>query len=159
MLHGRAADTPARWSPIPTPQEPSVTGTAEWTEQRHVVAQPPPPGAPAAYAPPVAQAANGFAVTALVCGIIGAVFGLIPLTFFIAWILGIIAVVFDVLGRRQRDCKLRGGRMATAGLVLGIIALALGVVGVAIVGDAAEDVDEAFDDIERCLDDPSAEGC
>lgn len=42
-----------------------------------------------------AGAGNGFAVTSLVCGIVGTVLGVLP--FFVGWILGIIAIVATIL--------------------------------------------------------------
>ncbi|AEH09051.1 MULTISPECIES: hypothetical protein [Protofrankia] len=54
-------------------------------------------------------------IISLVCGIIG--------LFFLGIILGIAAIAFGVRGRRG------GGRLATAGLVLGVIDVALWIVG------------------------------
>ncbi len=84
-----------------------------WSEHRR----------PAQAAAAVPQAGNGFAVTALVCGIVGVVLGVLP--FFVGWILGIIAIVFGVLGRKRAVANPAIGRggMATAGIVLGIIAI------------------------------------
>jgi hypothetical protein len=90
---------------------------------------------------------NGMAVVALVLGIIGVLFGLIPLFFFIAIPCGVLALIFGFVGRRAAKRRAAGHRgMALVGLILGIVAVGLGIVGVVIVGDAVEDVDSAFDD-------------
>jgi hypothetical protein len=96
----------------------------------------PPPFAPPGYAPPTAPpgyaapypttSTNGFAVAALVLGIVGP-------TLCIAWIL---ALVFGYIGRNQ--IKSSGGRqtgrgMATAGIVLGYVWGALTIAYIVIV--------------------------
>jgi hypothetical protein len=70
---------------------------------------------------------QGFAVASLVLGIVGAVFGLVPLTALIALACGILAVVFGALGLKQR----RG--MALAGLILGVVAVALAIWGLVVI--------------------------
>ncbi|HEY5336364.1 MAG TPA: DUF4190 domain-containing protein [Mycobacteriales bacterium] len=63
---------------------------------------------------------NGFGVTALVLGIIG----LLTSWFLIGVLPGVLAVVFGALGRgraKRREATNRG--MATAGIVLGILAI------------------------------------
>jgi len=104
---------------------------------------------------------NGLAVAGMVLGIIGVLFGLIPLTFFFAWILGVLAVVFGAIGRgRAKREPMRGGKgMATSGLVLGIVALLLGVLGVVIIGKAANDISDEFDKIDARANDPAFQNC
>ncbi len=105
----------------------------------------------------VERGRNGFAVVALVCGLIGVALGLIPLFFFLAWTLGIVALVFGLLGRRRakRDPHVGRKTMATWGAVLGVAALGLGVLGVAIINDAFEDVEQAVDELESSTNDGS----
>jgi hypothetical protein len=87
--------------------------------------QPPPP------ATPQPRRGNGLAVAALVLGIVGAVFGLIPLTpFFIAGVCGVLAVVFGIVGMRKAKGAPHKG-MALAGFILGVLVIGLGVWGVA----------------------------
>ena len=78
------------------------------------------------------------AVTSLVLGIIGALFGLIPLFFFIAFPCGLLALIFGVVGRRTAMTDpLRGGKgMATAGLILGLLGFGLAIVGIVVVANA-----------------------
>jgi hypothetical protein len=113
------------------------------------------PQAPAAPPPPVPveRRGGGFAVTALVCGIVGAVFGMIPLLFFLAFPLGLLALVFGVLA--WRSARMPGGTrkgMAIAGTVLGCLALALGIAGAVIVDDAVSDLDRDLNQIQMELD-------
>ncbi|MEV0980157.1 DUF4190 domain-containing protein [Streptomyces sp. NPDC049915] len=61
---------------------------------------------------------NGLAIAGLVCGIVG--------VFFAGVILGPLAIVFGAVGLRQAPVK--GGGMAKAGVVLGIIDLIIFVV-------------------------------
>ncbi len=133
-------------------------GTA-WSEQRR-------PGQAIAVVVPAtgdAQAApgNGFAVAALVCGIVGAVFGLVPWTFWLAWILGVVAIVFGALGRRRADGEPIAGRrsMATAGLVLGIVAIALGIIGLIVLTTWISGATDAINEFQRCVWDPDAVHC
>jgi Domain of unknown function (DUF4190) len=79
---------------------------------------PPPPGAfaPVPPAGPVPQRDNGFAIAALVLGILGFVFPLVC---------GIPAIVFGVLGRARAKEGAPNGGLALAGLILGIVSTVL----------------------------------
>lgn len=94
--------------------------------------QPPPPGwtnqAPAPSAP------VGFAVTALVLGILGTLFGLIPLTAPLALGLGVIGLVFALVALLKRNRK----GLTISGLVLSIIALVLAVWGLVVMTKATD---------------------
>lgn len=96
----------------------------------------------------VSSGTNGLAVASLVTGIVGAVTGLIPLLFIVAFICGAVAVGLGIPAIRAAGVK---GRkvMAWFGTVLGVIAIVLAIVGVAVVNDAFEDVDRELDRIER----------
>ena len=75
---------------------------------------------------------HGLAIAALVVGIVGVVFGLIPLTFEIALAGGIVALVLGLFGRKHGTGK--------AGIILGIIAIALGIWGAVIVNQVSNDL-------------------
>src|SRR5687768_517063 len=96
---------------------------------------------------------NGMAVAALVLGIVGVVFGLIPLFFFVALPAGVLGLVFGWVGRKRAkaDPLVPGRRMATWGLVLGIGAIGLGIVGIAIVGNAANELDKDLEELQSDL--------
>ena len=83
---------------------------------------PPPPGAPGGYGQP--QKTSPLAIVSLVLGIIG-----VPCcTFFV---FGIGAVITGFLARKQineSQGTLKGGGMATAGLVLGALTIVLAIV-------------------------------
>jgi len=68
---------------------------------------------------------EGMAVTALVLGIIGTFLGVYPDGFFGALLLGLLAVIFGVLGYRPTKGKW--------GLALGVASVLLGVIGAVIV--------------------------
>lgn len=63
---------------------------------------------------------SGFAVTALVCGVVGLVLCWVP---GVDVILGIIAATFGALGWHQASKGRPGFGMAIAGMVLGIVTL------------------------------------
>jgi hypothetical protein len=96
---------------------------------------PPPPTY--SYPPAPVNRHEGLAVAALVLGIIGVVFGVIPLTFWIALPCGALALIFGIIGRRPTKGKW--------GVALGAAALALGVIGAAIVNSAVNDLNKALD--------------
>src|SRR5919106_5073070 len=105
---------------------------------------PPPPGFPQQqpYQYVQVRPSNGFAVAAMVLGIVGAVFGLIPLTAPVAFICGLLGVIFGFIGiRRARRVRVGMG-MAVAGLVLGIIAVMLSIIGFVIVDEAVRELEE-----------------
>jgi len=85
------------------------------------------------------------AVTALVLGIIGCVAGLIPFFFVIAFLMGALAIVFGALGRKRRAEEPRS-RMATAGLILGVVSVGLGVVGVVILTTVVHKVNDTINE-------------
>lgn len=109
----------------------------------------PPPPPPGAGGHGASRPTNGLAVASLTLGIIGAAFGLIPLTFFIAWICGVLAVVFGGVGIKRARDGATGKGMAIAGTVLGVAAVLLGVLGLAIINDAFNEVDRRFEEIQR----------
>lgn len=90
---------------------------------------PPPPGGPGGYAYP-APRTSGKAVASLVSGIVG-----LPL-FLCCTLSGVPAVVLGFMARseiRKSQGTLTGDGMATAGLILGLIAVVLGVAGIILV--------------------------
>ena len=70
------------------------------------------------------QDGKGLAIASLVCGIVG--------LFFFGIILGPLAIVFSVMARKKGFTS----GMATAGLVLGIIAVVLYVIAIVLCGSA-----------------------
>jgi hypothetical protein len=119
---------------------------------------PPPPAPQIGATPPAAQPTyvvvasppgKGFAVTALVCGIVGAVFGLVPLTFVIAFAGGIVALVFGLLGAHRNKAVGAPAGMARAGWILGVVAIALGILGASIMNQVSNDLDRIQDDLNH----------
>lgn len=76
-----------------------------------------------------------------VCGVIGAVIGLIPLLGIISIPLGIVGVVLGIMGWRPKPQR---AKLARASTVLGGIAIALGIIGFVIVNDAVNELDDIF---------------
>ena len=96
----------------PTPPQPYNQPQQNWTAQ-----QPPPPPK------------NGLGTTALVLGILGALFSLIPFVGILAWPLVILGLIFGVIGFfRSRSGKATNGGVAIAGTILSLIGLIICVI-------------------------------
>ena len=97
---------------------------------------------------PVEQQTNGLAIAALVLGIVGTVFGLVPITALIALACGFTGLALGVIAwRRWRTHGRRA--MSIIGVVLSVLAITLGIVGMVIVNDAVDDLDRDLDRIEQ----------
>lgn len=84
---------------------------------------------------------NGLGTAALVLGLIGSVSGLIPFLFWLAGILGLIALILGMSGRGRVKRGEAGNKgVATFGAVLGLVALILSVVGAVLTFKAVDDV-------------------
>lgn len=103
---------------------------------------------PAAPIPPQAPApqSKGLAITALVLGIVGVIFALIPLLNWIGIILGAVAVILGIIGAVKKQPK----GLAITGIILGALAIIIGVImlivfvaAVATLGGGALDAVEA----------------
>jgi hypothetical protein len=80
------------------------------------------------------QPPNGVAVGGMVTGIVGLVFGWVPV---VGFVLGALAVILSGVGIRNANVKNASGRgMAVAGLVCGILAVIFGFFWIAVVGAA-----------------------
>ncbi|GAA4916376.1 DUF4352 domain-containing protein [Streptomyces coeruleoprunus] len=111
-------------------------------------------GAPAPA--PVGPARNGLGIAALVLGIIGTVSGFIPLFFWLAGILGLIALILGLAGRgRAKRGEATNKGVALTGALLGLAALILSVVGAVITFKA---VDDAVTDIKKELNSTAPKG-
>ncbi|MEV4946632.1 DUF4190 domain-containing protein [Streptomyces sp. NPDC053755] len=102
-------------------------------------------------APAPAAFRNGLGTAALVLGIIGTVSGLIPFLFWLAGILGLIALVLGLVGKgRVTRGQANNKGVTVTGAVLGLAALILSVVGAVItftvVSDAVDEIDKAVKD-------------
>jgi hypothetical protein len=76
--------------------------------------------------PPAAAPKNGLGTTALVLGIIGALFSFIPFVGVIAWPLVILGLIFGIIGFfRARSGKANNRGVAIAGTVLSLIGLVI----------------------------------
>ncbi|MEU7022245.1 DUF4352 domain-containing protein [Streptomyces sp. NPDC046203] len=95
---------------------------------------------------PVAAMRNGLGTAALILGIIGAVSGLIPLFFWMAGVLGLIALILGLVGRgRAKRGEANNKGMALTGALLGLAAMILSVVGAVITFTAVNDVVNEID--------------
>jgi MFS-type transporter involved in bile tolerance (Atg22 family) len=82
----------------------------------------------------VVENRSGLSTAAMTCGIIGACLGLIPILGIVAFPLGILAVIFGIVGIRR---KARKG-FAITGLVTGLLALLFAVIGIVVVNNAVD---------------------
>ncbi|MEU1484298.1 DUF4352 domain-containing protein [Streptomyces sp. NPDC005752] len=115
--------------------------------------QPQQPYAPA-QTPGSRPARNGLGISALVLGIIGTVSGLVPFFFWLAGILGLIALILGLAGRgRAKRGEATNKGVTTFGAVLGLVALVLSVVGAVLTFKAVDDV---VTDINKAVADSSA---
>ncbi|MEU7595350.1 DUF4190 domain-containing protein [Streptomyces sp. NPDC039022] len=100
--------------------------------------------------PPQQAARNGLGIAALTFGIIGTLSGLIPLLFWLAGILGVLALIFGLvgLGRVKRRQATNKG-VALTGTIFGVLALIASVAGLVITVTA---VDQAVKEVNKALD-------
>ncbi|WP_406268913.1 DUF4352 domain-containing protein [Streptomyces sp. NBC_00191] len=118
---------------------------SHYTQQPHSGPQHP-YGGPGQYATGN-PARNGLGTAALVLGIIGTITGLIPFLFWLGCILGLLALILGLLSRgRAKRHEATNKGSATAGAVLGLVAVIVGV-GVGVVTVKA--VDDAADEINK----------
>lgn len=97
---------------------------------------------------------NGLGIAGLILGIIGILFGFVPLTFFIAGPLGVTGLILALVGRaRVKRGEASNGKAALFGVLTSLIALALSVWGAVIVFDTVDDTADELDRISEDLDD------
>ena len=89
----------------------------------------PPQGRPYGYEPPPAilygRETNGIAIAAGVCGIIAVVLCWIPFVDYLSIVLGVLAIIFGIIGVRRADAYGSGRGMAITGIVCGAVGLAI----------------------------------
>lgn len=140
--------TPPAGGPPPYGQSPPPYGQPAYGQPGYGQSPPlygQPPMSPAPYGQPPygshpMMMRNGLGTAALVLGIVGAVSGLFMVLFFIAFILGVLAVIFGLVGRgRAKRGEASNKTMATWGFALGVVSLVLAVVGLAVVVHVSND--------------------
>jgi len=110
------------------------------------LAPPPPPPPPVGVPRPGESVqTNGLATASLVLGILSLV---LFFTFVIAWVLGILAVIFGGIGVSRANQGAPNRSMAVAGLVLG---LAVGILFVALITTSVHQVDHFGPSIQFCM--------
>ncbi len=77
----------------------------------------------------VEKKGNPFSVVALVFGLIACVGAFIPIVTYVAWLVGILGIVFGAIGMKKSKEVNSGHGLAVAGLVLGIIGTVIGLIG------------------------------
>ncbi len=95
------------------------------------------------YAPPVLPEpakGNGLAITAMVLGIVGIVFCWVP---FFGVLLGILAVIFGIIGARRASARGTKRGQARAGWILGSVTIVLGVVLTIVLINAANHISKS----------------
>ncbi|WP_206078015.1 DUF4190 domain-containing protein [Prauserella endophytica] len=101
----------------------------------------------------VREPKNGFGITALVLALVGFVFGWMPITGFIAVILGALAVLFGLLGwGRVRRGTASNKKMTITAAIVGVFTLALGIWSVVLFFQAVNELDEELRFQEECAD-------
>lgn len=111
---------------------------AQWTQ--HTAPQAAAPQATTA-GTTTARTRNGLGIAALIVGIIGCLFGLIPLTFWVAGPLGVTGLIVGLAGRgRVKRQEASNGKTTWAGIIVSLVALVLSIWGATVVFDAFDDV-------------------
>jgi hypothetical protein len=89
--------------------------------------QPGRPDAPYAQSPAIVygRETNGIAIAAGVCGIVAVVLCWIPFVDYVSIVLGVLAIIFGILGLRRADAYGSGRGMAITGIVCGAVGLAI----------------------------------
>ena len=77
----------------------------------------------------VTKKSNPFSIVAIVCGILATIGAFIPYTTYVAWIIGVLGIVFGALGMKKANETNTGHGLSVAGLVLGIIGTVIGFIG------------------------------
>ncbi|RLU80613.1 hypothetical protein CTZ27_34485 [Streptomyces griseocarneus] len=108
------------------------------------------PVPPMGFPPFVESPRNGAGIAALVLGLIGASIAGVPFLFWAGAILGVLAVVFGVVGiGRARNGAATNKTMAIVGTVFGGLACALAVVGLLLTVGVIDKVKKDIDEEER----------
>ena len=86
---------------------------------------------------------NGIATAGFVCGLVAALFGVVPFFFVFAWILGPLGVILGLIGRSRvsRGEASTGKGMGTAGAILGAVGIVLGIVWILVIGSLFHTID------------------
>jgi Domain of unknown function (DUF4190) len=93
---------------------------------------------------------NWLGIAALCCGIAGILLGQVPLLFLGSGALGILAVVFGIIGIRRALRRQASNRaLAVTGVVTGVIALALAIWGVTIMVSGLNTVSGELDHLDH----------
>lgn len=132
---------PAGWYP-------DQHGIVRWWDGTQWTQHTAPQGVPQATATDTRtrQARNGLGIAALIVGIIGCLFGLVPLMFWVAGPLGVTGLILGLAGRgRVKRREATNIKTAWAGVVVSLAALALSVYGAAVTFDAFSDLGEELD--------------
>ncbi|WP_328633218.1 DUF4190 domain-containing protein [Streptomyces sp. NBC_00356] len=104
--------------------------------------------------PPQQVARNGLGTAALILGVIGALSGLIPLLFWLAGILGVIALILGLTGRgRAKRGEATNKGVALTGTILGLAAMGLAIFGAYTTFKAADDL---VDELNKSVSDTKA---
>ncbi|MFJ4714962.1 DUF4352 domain-containing protein [Streptomyces sp. NPDC088785] len=105
---------------------------------------------------PQQAARNGLGTAALILGIVGAVSGVVPILFWLAGVLGLIALILGLTGRgRARRGEATNKGVALTGALLGLAAMGLAVFGAYTTFKA---VDDAVDQFNESVSDTKAKG-
>ncbi|MFJ8825724.1 DUF4190 domain-containing protein [Streptomyces sp. NPDC102467] len=103
---------------------------------------------------PQQVARNGLGTAALILGVIGALSGLVPILFWLAGVLGVIALILGLTGRGRA----KRGEATNKGVALTGVILALASLGLAVFGayTTFKAVDDAVDQINKSVSDTKA---
>jgi Domain of unknown function (DUF4190) len=114
---------------------------------------PPPPPVPAGNRP---TTTNGFAVAALVLGIVAAIFFW---TVVLGIALGILAIIFGAIAMSRTNTGAPNKGLATAGIVLGIVSVVGSIAFVVLLASAAHNADEQVSRVTFCINHPDDPSC
>jgi hypothetical protein len=108
-----------------------------------------PPSAPG-YDVGTAPTRNGPGVAALACGLAGILLGQVPLLCFGSGTLGILAIVFGIIGiRRAARGEASNRGIAVTGLAAGVVAFALAIWGVVIIISGLNTISGELDHLDH----------